>query len=105
MRRTYVYDEKLKKLVPKEEFQRELGVLVMPDLEDFVSPVDGRIVHGRAGLRLHDKELGTTNVADFKDHWENFAKKREKLMTGQDNDPKRTEAVVRAYHKLEGRSW
>lgn len=103
VRKTYVYDEKLKKLVPKEEFQQEPGVMLMPDLEDFVSTVDGRVIHGRAGLRIHNKEHGVTNPADYKDYWANFQKKREAMATGKDTDRRRTEAVVRAFNTLQER--
>lgn len=29
------------------------GVTIMPDLPDFVSPIDGKLYSGRAGLREH----------------------------------------------------
>ncbi len=79
--------------------------LVVGDIPDFVSVVDGRVVHGRAGLRRHNKELGVTNPADYTETWDRFARKRADLFQGKDNDPKRTEAIVRAFHKLQGRTW
>lgn len=102
-RKVYVYRNG--EMVEKATVQREATPMLMPDLPDFVSTVDGRVVHGRRGLREHNKELGVTNPADFTNHWASFQKKREALFAGRDNDPKRTEAVVRAFHKLQGRNW
>lgn len=53
----------------------------MPDLEPFVSPIDGKVVSGRAALRQHDKQHNVTNVADFKDTWAKAAEQRARLFT------------------------
>lgn len=53
----------------------------MPDLEPFVSPVDGKVVSGRAALREHDRRHGVTNIADYKETWEKAAKERARLFT------------------------
>ncbi len=73
----------------------------MPDIPDFVSPVDGQVVHGRAGLRDHNKRHGVTNMADFTNEWETKAKQRAKVFSG---DPsfdrkRRREAIIRAVEK------
>jgi len=39
---------------------------VMGDLPDFVSPIDGSVVSGRAGLREHCKKHGVVPTADLK---------------------------------------
>jgi hypothetical protein len=39
---------------------------VMGDLPDFVSPIDGQLVSGRAGLREHCKKHGVVPTADLK---------------------------------------
>lgn len=105
MRSVYVYDPATKEMVPKGSTARERAAPdIMPDLADFVSTVDGRIIHGRRGLREHNKELGVTNPADFTNHWANFQKKREALFSGTDSDPKRLEKVVRAFNTLEERN-
>lgn len=102
--KTYQYDEKSKELVPVV-YERSRNVHdIMPDLPDFVSTVDGRVIHGRRGLREHNKELGVTNPSDFTNHWANFQKKREALFKGEDRDPKRLESVVRAFNDLEERN-
>jgi|SRR5271168_3111940 hypothetical protein len=74
---------------------------VLGDIADFVSTVDGRIIHGRRGLREHNKELGVTNPSDFTNHWEKFQKQRERLFTGQDNSKSRLQDIVRAFNTLE----
>jgi hypothetical protein len=91
-------------MVEKQDVLRPVVHDIMPDLPDFVSTVDGRVIHGRRGLREHNKELGVTNPADYKDTWANFQKKREALFQGRDSDPRRTQAIARAFTDLqEGR--
>jgi hypothetical protein len=105
MRTIYVYDPETKEMVVKGEIRRERTAPdIMPDLPDFVSSVDGRVINGRAGLRAHNKELGVTNPSDFTNHWANFQKKREALFSGQDKDPRRLQSVVRAFNTLEERN-
>lgn len=68
------------------------------DLPDFVSPVDGRVVHGRAGLREHDRELGVTNMADYTETWKKAEDKRRAFFEGRDPHLRkaRKEAISRA---------
>jgi hypothetical protein len=75
------------------------GTLIMPDLPDFVSPIDGRVIHGRRGLREHNKELGVTNTADYTEQWKRQAKERGKAFTpGAGYDSKRRkEHLIRAF--------
>jgi hypothetical protein len=73
----------------------------MPDIPDFVSPIDGRVVHGRRGLREHNKEHGVTNAADYKDQWARQAKERERAFTpgaGYDSE-RRKQHLIAAYDK------
>ena len=58
-------------LIPKEEYQRpeRASFHIMPDMPDFVSPIDGKVVKGRRGYRAHCKEHGVTNASDFKEQW------------------------------------
>lgn len=39
--------------------------MVVGDLPDFVSPIDGTVVHGRAGLRDHCKKHNVVPTADL----------------------------------------
>lgn len=42
------------------------GVTILPDLPDFVSPIDGKTYSGRAGLREHCKRHDVVPTADLK---------------------------------------
>lgn len=53
--------------------------MIMPDLQPFVSPIDGKEVSGRAALREHDKRHGVTNVADYKETWAKAEAERAKF--------------------------
>ena len=104
-RTTYVYDEKLGKMVVKarqDYSQGQVAPMIMPDLPDFVSPVDGRVVHGRAGLRVHNKDLGVTNTADYTNEWKQKEKEREKFFAGGRSED-RARAVAEAVQKHSSR--
>lgn len=75
----------------------------MPDLEPFVSPVDGKLITGRAALREHNKRHNVTNVADYKNEWENKAKERASFYSGDSkyDRERRREAIIRAVEKHE----
>jgi hypothetical protein len=84
---------------------RSSGVLVMQDLQDFVSPIDGKVVHGRRGLREHNKLHDVTNPADFKETWAKNQRNRELARSTGLDDPRRKQAAIRAYNDLrEGRA-
>jgi len=104
-RKVYVYDPISKEMVEKGSVDQVRVHDIMPDLADFVSPIDRSVVHGRRGLREHCRQHGVTGTSDFTNHWKNFQKKREALFAGTDNNPRRKEAIVRAFHKLQGRNW
>jgi len=50
-------------VIPETEGRR--AAAVMGDLPDFVSPVDGSVVSGRAGLREHNLRNNVVNTADL----------------------------------------
>lgn len=103
-RKRFVYDPESKQMVEVPFKPRNSGTLIVGDLPDFVSPVDGKVVHGRAGLREHNRRHGVTNVADYKGVWEAKQKERERLFTAKDSSRARLETVIRAYNDLaEGR--
>jgi len=79
------------------------GLIIMPDIPDFVSPVDGSIVHGRRSLREHNKRNNVTNAADYTNEWKEKAKERAKAFTpGAGYDSKRRIMHLReAYDKLQ----
>lgn len=47
-------------------FGTSRGAAILPDLPDFVSPVDGKAYSGRAGLREHNLRNNVVPVADLK---------------------------------------
>lgn len=84
MRKSYVQING--KLVPKEKAHQydSKGLLIMPDIQPFQSPITGEEITGRTHLRRHMKEHGVTNSADYSPEY--FKKKhieRSREMTGQ----------------------
>lgn len=73
----------------------------MPDLPDFVSPIDGTVVHGRAGLRRHNKIHNVTNPADYSQEWSKKRVERDQFYKGDKNydSARRKEAIKRALEK------
>ena len=63
----WVYPEKgepyLKGSRPEGDDPR--GPLVMGDLPDFVSPIDGKLYSGRAGMRNHNAQHNVVPTADL----------------------------------------
>lgn len=80
---------------------RDYGTLIMPDIPDFVSPIDGRVIHGRRGLREHNKEHNVTNMADFTETWKKAAEDRAKFFSGDPtyDSKRRIEHIKRAWEK------
>lgn len=73
----------------------------MPDLPDFVSPIDGTVVNGRAGLRAHNKRHNVTNPADYTNEWATKQKERAAFYTGDKryDSERRKESIKRAVDK------
>jgi len=106
MRRRYRQNPKtLEMELVSDNTVRERGILICPDIEPFKSSIDGSTISGRAALRNHNKRHDVTNPADFTNHWQQTARERERMYTG---DPsfdrkRRTEAVRQAVEKHEQR--
>jgi len=47
------------------EPQPASGITFMPDLPDFVSPIDGKLYSGRAGMRNHNALHNVVPTADL----------------------------------------
>lgn len=77
----------------------------MPDIEPFVSPVDGKVISGRRALREHNKKHNVTNPADFKNEWEQKRKERERFYSGDTSydSKRRKEHLIQAIEKLRSR--
>lgn len=102
-RKSFVYCEIRKKLVPKEEFfTEEVGraPMIMPDLPDILSSVDGKVIHGRAGMRVHNKMHNVTFTEDFKDTWASAARERERFFEGKTDKKARGLAVAESYERV-----
>lgn len=79
MRRSYIYDSKLGKLVPKEEYRRErVGPYIIPDIQPYVpvggpegekflkDPSQARMIDGRKAHREYLKRNGFEEVGNEK---------------------------------------
>jgi hypothetical protein len=66
MRRSYVQvDGVLYEKGTEPKYESNDWPTIMPDLPDFVSPIDGTVVRGRAGLRDHCARHGVVPTADL----------------------------------------
>jgi hypothetical protein len=94
------------KLIPKEEYYgnnvRNQAPMVMPDIEPFVSPIDGQVITTRPMLKRHNKAHGVTNQADYSEEFiAGKRKEREARQLGAtraDRDD-RIELIKRAMHR------
>ena len=68
---------------------------IMPDIEPFVSPVDGSVVSSRSKLRVHNKMHNVTNAADFSPEYR-ARKKQERLDRLHGNTPQQNRDRERA---------
>lgn len=95
-------------LIPVEEYVDDgtpgAGQKVFGDLPDFVSPVTGETIHGRAGMRAHMKEHQLAHMDDFKQYWKDSAKERDEYSRGVSKKHRREvrEALVESMKKLGG---
>lgn len=65
-RKTWVQDPDTGKLVPKEEWRGRRGkVYIQGDIDPFISPIDGRTISSRSGLREHNAQHGVTDSRDY----------------------------------------
>lgn len=75
------------------------GPDILPDIQPFVSPVDGSIVTGRAALREHNLRNGVTNAADYKNEWADAAKRRADFYNGSARDAERAREISQSWEK------
>lgn len=81
------------------------GLTIMPDIEPFVSPVDGSVITGRKALREHNRRHNVTNAADFKEEWAKKAQERASFYGGDTryDRERRIEHLKAAYEKVHRR--
>lgn len=105
---SWIQDPATGKLIPKGEYRRRqapASPLIAPDLEPFVSPVDGQPIYSRRQLRDHNARHGVTNVRDYgESFFERKAAERAAELSGSTTRAKqeRIEAIQRAIHRHEG---
>ena len=103
MRKSYVYDEKRGELVPKEEYyasKADRGPIVFGDMPDVLSPIDGKIINGRSGMREHNRRHGVTFTEDFREQWKKQEKDRQRFFEGRSDKKQRAEAVAQAFERV-----
>ena len=63
---------------------------------------DGTIIDSKKKHREYMKRAGVTTTDDFKQTWQDAAKRREAVYTGQHDKRERREAVERAWSRIHG---
>ena len=104
MRKSWVQDPKTGKLIPKEEYvpERAKTHMIMPDIEDFVSPVTKEVIGSRSTLRKHMKEHNLAHMDDFKNHWEKRSQEMRNHTRSKEERASRIEALKHAMEKNRG---
>jgi hypothetical protein len=67
MRKRYIQDPKTHKLVPAEEYYQAQEVnapMVMPDIQPYVSQIDGSIINSRSTHKAHLRANGCIEVGN-----------------------------------------
>ena len=93
----WVWDSRISKLVPRDEYYRNkeqsTPPVLTPGLEPFTSPIDGSVITDRAQLRRHNAKHGVTDPRDYGDGWfDRKAKERESVLRS-DTEAARRERV------------
>ena len=66
-RQSWVYPADGGDPIPKDQYRPQTsGVAILPDLPDFISPIDGKLYSGRAGMREHCSRHDVVPNADLK---------------------------------------
>ena len=91
------------KLIPKEEYRgdnsRNQGPMFMPDIEPFVSPIDGQVITTRPMLKRHNKAHGVTNTADYSKEFMEGKKKEREAKADREGTADRIDLIKRAIHR------
>lgn len=102
MLRRFRYNSVTKEMDEVHDKQtRERGLMIMGDIEPFVSTIDGSVISSRSHLREHMKQHGVTNVADYNTpggYWDKARQRRADFYAGKSNpdSAKRIEQIKRA---------
>ena len=91
------------KLVPKEEYYgdntRSQAPMFMPDIEPFVSPIDGQVITTRPMLKRHNKAHGVTNTADYSKEFLDGRRKERAATADKAGTAERIDLIKQAIHR------
>lgn len=102
-RQTYIYDERLKKLVPKDEYYTDLedtGPMIQPDIQPFKSIIDGEVIGSRSDLRRHMKKHGVVQTSEFSAEWSRAAARRREIQKGRHDKAQRLQALSDSFEHV-----
>jgi hypothetical protein len=102
-RQTYVYDERLKKMVPKDEYYsdpEDTGPMIQPDIEPFRSIIDGEVISSRRDLRNHMRKHDVVPTAEFSAEWHRAAARRREIQQGRHDKQARIQALSDSYEHV-----
>ena len=88
----YVWDKAANTWVPRGQGFAAPGPSVISDADSFVSPIDGKVIGGRAQAREHMQRHGVVDRREFKGHKYQRAQR-----------PSVTPDVVAAYKQVLGK--
>ena len=106
-RGSWVYDKESRKLIPKDEYYALKyadadAPQIMKPIDEFVSPIDGKVITDRSKLRKHNAEHGVTDYRDYGDNYFDKKKKEQEAdRTGKTRKAKeeRKQLLVDAFRK------
>lgn len=100
-RKRWIQDRDTGELIPADEytFKSDRGVLIMKDIDPFVSPIDFTQINSRSDLREHNKKHGVTNSADFTEQWKRQGAERAARINGTFDETPIREAMARSFEK------
>ena len=66
IRRWVHRDGKLTEITADDDKPRQAGAFFMPDIKEFISPIDGEVISSRSKLRAHERKHNVRQAGDFK---------------------------------------
>ena len=103
----WIYDPALGKCVRAEEYHAPEMALHAPIMMDRfyenTKATDGTDIGSRRKHRAYMKEHNLTTADDFGGEWKRAQARRDALKEGKWSDPKRREALERAFYKIDGK--
>lgn len=101
MKTTYVLNDKNELVVKGSSEDNKARYYVQGDLEAFLSPIDGSIVHSRSSLRTHNERHGVVNSAEYSpEYYERKAVERASVPFSKKAREERTAALSQAYDEI-----